>query len=285
MQITRVSNQNSDYSEENDGGELILNGSEEDPEKVNNKIATNDSVCLQFIPMNLCREISFHHFLSRSHGQNALLDLLGGNSSPVNVMMPSLNPSDKQYSSNNTANNTAMSNNQDLLDLLGGLGSDTISTTAPVSTIAANDNNLNNTNGNNILSMLPATNTTLSPLSPTSGNNILSSNLFDDLTTGNSTNNSTNGSVKITALDKNGLNITLVPNKSVGDGCLRVVMLATNNSLNTLEQYLFQAAVPKSFTLQMLSPSGSVLPPGGTITQEMRLTNSAKVSIRLRIPI
>lgn len=46
MQITRVSNQNSDYSEENDGGsELILNGSEEDPEKVNNKIATSDSVC------------------------------------------------------------------------------------------------------------------------------------------------------------------------------------------------------------------------------------------------
>lgn len=179
-------------------------------------------------------------------------------------MSPTLNPSDKQYSSNHTQNN-AMSNNQDLLDLLGGLGGgDTIT--------PANDN-LNNTNGNNILSMLP---TTLSPLSPTSGN-ILSNNLFDDLT-GNSTTNSSGG-VKITALDKNGLNITLVPNKSVGDGCLRVVMLATNNSLNTLEQYLFQAAVPKSFTLQMLSPSGSVLPPGGTITQEMRLTNSTKVNV------
>lgn len=255
MQITRVSNQSSDYSEENDGAELILNGSEENRENVNNKIATSDS--------------------------NALLDLLGGNNSPVNVMMPAMNPSDKQYSSNNTPNN-AMSNNQDLLDLLGGLGSETISTTIPSSTIATNDNNLNNTNGNNILSMLPAT-TTLSPLSPTSGN-ILSNNLFDDLTTGNST-NSSNGSVKITALDKNGLNITLVPNKSVGDGCLRVVMLATNNSLNTLEQYLFQAAVPKSFTLQMLSPSGSVLPPGGTITQEMRLTNSSKGVLRMRLRI
>lgn len=44
MQISRVSNQNSDYSEENEGGELILNGSEEDPENVNNKIATSDSV-------------------------------------------------------------------------------------------------------------------------------------------------------------------------------------------------------------------------------------------------
>lgn len=181
-------------------------------------------------------------------------------------MSPTLNPSDKQYSSNNT---NVMSNNQDLLDLLGGLGSDPITTTT-TPTLAATDN-LNTTNGNNILSMLPST---LSPMTPSSGN-ILSNNLFDDLT-GNTTNNS-NGGVKITALDKNGLNITLVPNKSVGDGCLRVVMLATNNSLNTLEQYLFQAAVPKSFTLQMLSPSGSVLPPGGTITQEMRLTNSTKV--------
>lgn len=46
MQITRVSNQNSDYSEDNDGGELILNGSEDDRENVNNKIATSDSVCV-----------------------------------------------------------------------------------------------------------------------------------------------------------------------------------------------------------------------------------------------
>lgn len=50
MQISRVSNQNSDYSEENDGGELILNGSEDDRENVNNKIATSDSVGLTVSP-------------------------------------------------------------------------------------------------------------------------------------------------------------------------------------------------------------------------------------------
>lgn len=198
------------------------------------------------------------------------MDLLGGNSSPI--MSPTLNPSDKQYSSNNTQNN-AMSNNQDLLDLLG-LGGDTITTTTTIPPTISTNDHLNNTNGNNILTMQQ---TTLSPLSPTSGN-ILSSNLFDDLTNDSTNNTNGGGSVKITALDKNGLNITLVPNKNVSDGCLRVIMLATNNSLNTLEQYLFQAAVPKSFTLQMLSPSGSVLPPGGTISQEMRLTSSTKVS-------
>lgn len=200
------------------------------------------------------------------------MDLLGDSNS---VTVPTLNPSDSQYSSNNT---NAISNNQDFLDLLG-LGSDSI-TVSSTTTIAANDNNLNNTNGNNILSMLPKT--TLTPMSPIGGD-ILSNSLLDDLTgntttTTTTTTNSTS-SVKITALDKNGLNITLVPKKSVGDGCLQVVMQATNNSLNTLEQYLFQAAVPKSFTLQMLSPTGSVLPPGGTITQEMRLTTSSQVIV------
>ncbi|XP_031628830.1 AP-1 complex subunit gamma-1 isoform X2 [Contarinia nasturtii] len=258
MQITRDSNQNSEFNEESE--ELITNG-DDNGENLNSKIAPSDS--------------------------NALLDLLGENSSPM--MSPtSMNPSEKQqYSSNNKQNNAMPSS--DLLDLLGGLGSDAITTSSATTTTVATNDNLNNTNGINILSMLP---NTLSPLSPTTGNNILSNNLFDDLT-GNSTNNSISGggggdggdSVKITALDKNGLNITLVPNKSVGDGCLRVIMLATNNSLNTLEQYLFQAAVPKSFTLQMLSPSGSVLPPGGTISQEMRLTSSSKCALRMRLRI
>lgn len=210
------------------------------------------------------------------------MDLLGGTDSPVNIISPILNPSDKQYSSNNTQNN-AMPNNQDLLDLLGGL--DMNVNTGPTSfthntTVPINDN-LNKTNGNSILSMMPST---LSPLSPTMSNNIIGNSILDDLTGNNSINNSTTmGNVKITALDKNGLNVTLVPNKIAGDGTnsgngVRVVMMATNNSLNTLEQYLFQAAVPKSFTLQMLSPSGSVLTPGGTITQEMRLSSSMKVS-------
>lgn len=102
----------------------------------------------------------------------------------------------------------------------------------------------------------------------------------------------------MTALDKNGLTVIMTPRK--GNGCLNIVMTASNNSLNTLDQFLFQvlrtrtedeeessceltiivhfqAAVPKSFQLQMLSPSGSTLPPGGVITQEMRVTNSAKV--------
>lgn len=214
--------------------------------------------------------------------QNALLDLLGGTDSTVNLMSPTMNPSDKQYFCNNAPSN-AMPNNQDLLDLLGGISMNVTTGPTPFTnniTIPINDN-LNKTNGNSILSMIPST---LSPLSPTMSNNIIENSLLDDPTVNNSIDNSTSmGNVKITALDKNGLNVTLVPNKITGDGtnsgCVRIVMMATNNSLNTLEQYLFQAAVPKSFVLQMLSPTGSVLTSGETITQEMRLSSSTKVSL------
>lgn len=85
--------------------------------------------------------------------------------------------------------------------------------------------------------------------------------------------------VRLVALDKNGINVVLVPQKLGFGGGLQVVMTATNRSATPIEQFLFQAAVPKSFAVQMLSASGTALAAGGgVITQEMRLTSSAKVS-------
>lgn len=204
-----------------------------------------------------------------------MLDLLGGTDGPIDLA-----PMQTRTINANTITNST-SNNQDLLDLLGG-----IDLTSPVlSPGGGGSGGDNTTNGNNIFSALPPVMNTIG--SPTS--TILSSTggggIFDDLSS--LQNNGGNGfvsgtittiptSVKLTALDKNGINVVLVPQKS--SGCLQVMMTATNSSLSTVEQFLFQAAVPKSFTLQMLSPSGSLLSPGGTITQEMRLTNSAKVS-------
>lgn len=199
--------------------------------------------------------------------QNALLDLLGGTDGPLDIDHI---PTTKNINANTITNSTTT--NQDLLDLLDG-----IDLSAPV--LSPGDNS---TNGNSIFSVLPplSTGSIGAPVSLMSGGG---GGLFDDLSPQNSTSiigsdaiiNNSFGGLKLTALDKNGVNVTLVPQKS--SGCLQVMMTATNNSLTTVEQFLFQAAVPKSFTLQMLSPSGSLLPPGGVITQEMRLTNSVKV--------
>lgn len=43
----------------------------------------------------------------------------------------------------------------------------------------------------------------------------------------------------MTALDKNGLTVLMTPRKG-NNGCLTIVMTATNSSLNTLDQFLFQ---------------------------------------------
>ncbi|XP_052864578.1 AP-1 complex subunit gamma-like 2 [Anopheles cruzii] len=112
--------------------------------------------------------------------------------------------------------------------------------------------------------------------------NTNSSSLFSDFSAAAINNNDENAKI-LTALDKNGILVQL--SAKISGGSLQILMTATNNSLTTLEQYLFQAAVPRSFTLQMLSPSGSTLAPGGTITQEMRVTSTAKATLRMRLRI
>lgn len=184
------------------------------------------------------------------------MDLLGDTDGPLDIIPPTT----QKVNINSTTN--------DLLDLLGGLD---------LTTPTIDINNINNTNGNSIMSLTPNLTSVAPPLGLSLGGGI-DINFGDDFTN----NAITANCVSLIALDKNGLHVVLVPQTSGtadNNRCLRVLMTATNNSLTTMEQYLFQAAVPKSFTLQMLSPSGSILPPGGVITQEMRLTSSAKVRL------
>lgn len=272
MQVTRVNNRNTDSTEDN-FNDLIENELEEG--ELNNTAApTNDSVCFRSDCVQFMHSfyISWLKQKNDFSQQNALLDLLVESDGPIDI----ISPASQITTINNTTNSTT---NNDLLDLLG----------LDLSTPTNPDIN---TNGNNILSSLTNTTATINSTTSPHLNNYQSPLGLSSLLTSSGTDTSnfvsddfTNNSlslnfVNLLALDKNGLNVILVPQPSpMGDNnrCLRVIMTATNNSLSTMEQYLFQAAVPKSFTLQMLSPSGSVLPPGGTITQEMRLTSSAKV--------
>lgn len=214
--------------------------------------------------------------------QNALLDLLGGTDGPIDLNLAPVKAINANTITSNLNTIMPSSNSQDLLDLLGGIDlSAPVLLTAKPSAITNNENTLN---GNmftapSIMNMPPMTASSFIGGNVDGG--VGGNSLFDNLSNQNVENQQQSTfihpiNIKLIALDKNGLSIILVPQKIAG-GCLQVLMTATNNSLQTIEQFLFQAAVPKSFTLQMLSPSGSVLPSGGTITQEMRLTNSAKV--------
>lgn len=251
---------------------------------------------------------------------NALLDLLGGDDPadglglvpPTNSIIPTGTTTTNGKASSN-------SNTQDLLDLLGGLDMPVSTPPAAIPPLGGggvgldlnclNDNSIKSTTTTavtgsssfggleNLLNSNLTSPTTTIPIvggggivSPTLGtapiiNNSTGSiaannSLFSDFS---SINNNEEHSKTLTALDKNGLLVQLLAKNS--GGCLQIVMTAVNNSLSTLEQYLFQAAVPRSFSLQMLSPSGSALPPGGTITQEMRITSTAKATLRMRLRI
>lgn len=56
------------------------------------------------------------------------------------------------------------------------------------------------------------------------------------------------------------------------------MIVVENNGTVHISDWLFQAAVPRSFSLQMFSPSDSQLPAmGGRITQEMKVTMNTQV--------
>nr|AAZ41765.1 RE56180p [Drosophila melanogaster] len=148
------------------------------------------------------------------------------------------------------------------------------------------------TNGNDLASMLgglgapPAASPSLAASAPVG--NLIDGHAGSLLADLNPTAASNNVVVppqgpRLTALDKDGLLVQLVSVR--GSDCMRIYMTTTNNSDNTLDQYLLQAAVQRSFQLQILTPSGSVLPPGGVITQEMRVVATSNATLRMRLRI
>lgn len=182
---------------------------------------------------------------------NVLLDLLGGSdSSDLDVIKPSSIPN--QPISN--------SNNQDLLDLLGGLD-----LSAPVSTtdtgmglIMENNNGsipLDNSDTSNFLM-----------------GDILNTNLINEKNV-----------PTLTAFDKNGLKIVFSLEKMSESNMVSIHLTATNSTISNMTDFLFQAAVPKAFQLQMLSPSGTIITPNGQVTQTLRVTNPNKGVLRMRI--
>lgn len=109
-------------------------------------------------------------------------------------------------------------------------------------------------------------------------------------------------------LDKLGLKITFKLERPPDIPDLLVInMLAHNSGSTILTDFLFQAAVPRvryiriyiydylsyikltylsyisclqTFQLQMLSPSSTVIPPSGQVTQVLRVTNMNRVSFQ-----
>nr|XP_034339120.1 AP-1 complex subunit gamma-1 isoform X3 [Crassostrea gigas] len=185
------------------------------------------------------------------------------------------------------------------------------------STTSVKAKNINNTESQNILDLLdvvPPAGNSANPAPPPSGgaNDLLdllgdvatisnpappvkptpAPNLLDDLMGGDTTHNNqmngNDGPYKLTAFDKNGLKVELTCERDNGQANVTIINVkSTNSTATTMSDYIFQAAVPKSFQLQLQSPSGSTLPPmnDGEVTQVIKVNNPQKQAIRLRIKV
>ncbi|XP_077292607.1 adaptor protein complex 1, gamma subunit isoform X2 [Arctopsyche grandis] len=216
----------------------------------------------------------------RIQDENSLLDLLGGTDIISNG--ETLQTPTKTVDANVTTNNQ-----QYLLDLLGELDLSAPSIPSITSNsldqnhmdIMANSNMTANLVNNNI-APTPQLFGMSSPM-PHNNSNYLVDGLFSS--------NILETPVElpsITALNKGGLKILFTWEKSKEQmDTANITMTAYNSLSSTMSEFLFQAAVPRTFQIQMLSPSGAVIPSQGQVTQVLKVTNTSKAALRLRIKV
>uniref|UniRef100_I3JEV7 AP-1 complex subunit gamma n=1 Tax=Oreochromis niloticus TaxID=8128 RepID=I3JEV7_ORENI len=92
---------------------------------------------------------------------------------------------------------------------------------------------------------------------------------------------SLSGIPPMTAYNKNGLKIDFTFERANPNPNIAVITIHASNSTEAdMTDFVFQAAVPKTFQLQLLSPSSNVVPAlnQGTVTQVIRVLNPQKVS-------
>uniref|UniRef100_A0A674E0W1 AP-1 complex subunit gamma n=1 Tax=Salmo trutta TaxID=8032 RepID=A0A674E0W1_SALTR len=92
----------------------------------------------------------------------------------------------------------------------------------------------------------------------------------------------------MTAYSKNGLKIEFTFERANPNPNIAVITIhATNTTEADMTEFVFQAAVPKTFQLQLLSPSSNIVPAlnQGSVTQVIRVLNPQKQQLRMRVKL
>lgn len=121
---------------------------------------------------------------------------------------------------------------------------------------------------------------------PVTGN--LMDGLIGSPAVSNNLMNGSSGATPITAFNKNGLLVEFMCERDNSQATVCVLNVkASNSSPTPMTDFVFQAAVPKSFQLQLQSPSGNVLPPlnAGAVTQVIKINNPQKQPVRMRLKL
>nr|XP_014350263.1 PREDICTED: AP-1 complex subunit gamma-like 2 [Latimeria chalumnae] len=112
--------------------------------------------------------------------------------------------------------------------------------------------------------------------------------LLDGLTSQPLFNDIAPGIPPITAYNKNGLKVEFTFERSNTNPSITVITIHASNTTEVdMADFVFQAAVPKTFQLQLLSPSGNIVPAlnTGTVTQVIKVLNPQKQQLRMRIKL
>lgn len=206
----------------------------------------------------------------------------------------------------------------DLLDL--DIGGDSISTPAPgVTSSAAALNSLDDILGLNLGNNLPAGTATLPPaaassyslldgfsgsvvgssggggasipiISQNGGGSGLDSllNGVDALSfaaLGGGGGGGSQGIGPLTAYEKHGLRILFTFPGPYTRAATTITLLAYNLTQQPVQNFVFQAAVPKSMQLQLAPPSSPTIPAGGSVSQQIEVLNPSQAVLRMKLKI
>ncbi|XP_044583900.1 AP-1 complex subunit gamma-1 isoform X4 [Cotesia glomerata] len=184
---------------------------------------------------------------------------------------------------------SASTDSSALLDLLGSSDLGMPSISSPTTTALPAITPVTN---NNLLDLLGGLDLSTTPASPAS---VIGQIQSPSQPFGPSTNFMVDGLLNSTAqndaqtmviFDNNGLKITFTVERPDDLPDLLVInMTAVNSNIISLTDFVFSAAVPRAFQLQMLSPSGTVIAPSGQVTQVLKVSslNNGVLRMRLRI--
>jgi len=86
----------------------------------------------------------------------------------------------------------------------------------------------------------------------------------------------------LVAYEKHGLRVVFTFPTSTATA---ITLLAHNLTGNPIQEFVFQAAVPKSMSLQLYPPSSPTIPPGGSVTQQLEVNNPTNATLKMRLKI
>uniref|UniRef100_A0A8B9HWI7 AP-1 complex subunit gamma n=1 Tax=Astyanax mexicanus TaxID=7994 RepID=A0A8B9HWI7_ASTMX len=169
----------------------------------------------------------------------------------------------------------------DLLDLLGGNDVPVIQTALPTKPASA---------GGELLDLLGDLSLSGGPTPAPAPSVPISQTpfLLDGLSSQPLFNDTAAGIPPMTAYNKNGLKIEFTFERSNPNPNISVITIHASNSTEAdMTDFVFQAAVPKTFQLQLLSPSSNIVPAlnQGSVTQVIRVLNPQKQQLRMRIKL